>query len=347
MPARSRSLPPLCLLALLGCGGGAPEQTRQQVDFRHAGAEVGPAAVRWQGDGLSQAELQRRLEEMSPALRARYTTPEARREWALSLARFELLAREALARGYANDPEAVEAAKRVMVQRLVRERLEEAPAEVSEAELAAHYEKVRGDYVQPEAVRLSHVFLAVPRGAAPAQVARVRERAQALAAEARALPTGDAAAFGRLAREHSEEPRTQPLDGDLRFQTLEALAQGYGAPVAAAARALAQGEVAGPVQTEGGFHVLKLTGRRAALSLGLADVREALVGRLAADKRQAAYATFLAQLEQRYGLQVDARALEALHVDLQALMRAAQAPLPGSVPAPAQGPGSVPTGSSR
>ena len=122
---------------------------------------------------------------------------------------------------------------------------------------------------------------------------------------------------------------------------MEALAQGYGAQVASAARALAQGEVAGPVQTEAGFHVLKLTGRRAALSLGLPDVREALVGRLAADKRQAAYAAFLAQLEQRYGLQVDAPALEALRVDLQAPMRAAQAPLPGSVPAP------VPAGSSR
>ena len=61
--------------------------------------------ARWSGDSVTAEELARRFEEQSPALRERYLAPQARREYVESMARFELLVRDALARGLQDDPE--------------------------------------------------------------------------------------------------------------------------------------------------------------------------------------------------------------------------------------------------
>jgi peptidyl-prolyl cis-trans isomerase C len=334
MSASARLLA-LALLAPAACDRGpAPAGGRVALDLRHTRQPGGQAVARWDGDAVTAGELARRFEEMSPAQRERYADLRARREYVESMARFDLLVRDAVARGLHEDPEVVEALKRALVGRLMRARLEEAPAAVTDAELAEAYAARRDDFVRPEAVRLSHLFLAAPRSD-PARVAAARARAEGLLARARALPPGDFAGFGQLAREHSEEPRTAPLDGDLRFQSEDALATTYGPEVAAAARALStEGALSGVVRTDAGLHVLKLRARRPALSLSLDDVREELRARLEGEKRSRAWAAYLARLEQQLSLSVDPDALARVPLDVGAPMREPSGPLPGTVPAP-------------
>jgi peptidyl-prolyl cis-trans isomerase C len=325
----------LALLALVGCERG-PAPGHAQVDLRHTREAGGTPVASWQGDGVTAEELHRRLEEMSPALRERYQTLEQKREYVEGLARFELLVREAVARGLHNDPEVVASTKRALVSRLMRQQLDEAQPPVSDAEVAASYERQKEDYVRPEQVRLSHIFLAAPRADA-ARVAAARTRAEKLLAEAKALPPKDFAAFGRLARAHSEEPRTQPLDGDLRFRSLEALGQDFGPEVAEAARALAAsgpGALSGVVQTDAGLHVLRLTGYQPALDLKLGDVREQIAGRLSQEKRTRAWAELLTRLERGAGLALDTAALSRVHVDASTPMLPASGPAPGTIPSP-------------
>jgi peptidyl-prolyl cis-trans isomerase C len=334
----------LALLTLVGCERG-PAPGHAVVDFRHERQPGGTAVASWQADQVTAEELTRRLEEMSPALRARYQTLEQKREYVEGLARFELLVREALARGLQNDPEVVASTKRALVTRLMRAQLDEAQPPISDAEVAAYYERQKEDYVRPEQVRLSHVFLAAPRADA-ARVTEARARADKLLADAKALPARDFAAFGRLARAHSEEPRTQPLDGDLRYRSLEVLAQDFGPEVAEAARALVAsgpGALSGVVQTDAGLHVLQLTGHQAALNLKLEDVRPQLSGRLSNEKRTQAWAELLSGLEHRAGFTVDAAALSRVHVDMSAPMLPPSGPPPGTMPAPSPFP-SAPVG---
>ncbi|MBZ4420265.1 peptidylprolyl isomerase [Myxococcus sp. RHSTA-1-4] len=325
----------LALLAPAACGRGpAPTEGRVELDLRHTRQAGGQAVARWSGDAVTAEELTRRFEEMSPALRERYLAPQARREYVESMARFDLLVRDAVARGLHEDPEVLEATKRALVNRLMRAQLEEAPATVTDAEVAEAYAARRDDFVRPEAVRVSHVFLAAPRSDA-ARVAAARQRAEGLLARAKALPAGDFAAFGQLAREHSEEPRTAPLDGDLRFLSEDALATTYGPEVAAAVRALTpEGALSGVVQTEAGLHLLKLRARRPALNLSLDDVREELRVRLEGEKRSRAWAGYLARLEKQLSLSVDPDALARVPLDVGAPMRKPSGPLPGTVPAP-------------
>jgi parvulin-like peptidyl-prolyl isomerase len=325
----------LAVLALVGCERG-PSPGQARVDLRHTRAAGGTPVASWAGDRVTAEELRQRLEEMSPAQRELYQTLERKQEYVEGLARYELLVQEALARGLQEDPEVVAATKRALVSRLMRAQLDEALPPVSEAQLARAYARHREDYVRPEQVRLSHLFLAAPRTDA-ARVARARETAGTLLAQARALPPKDFAAFGRLARAHSEEPRTQPLDGDLRYRSFEALAQDFGPEVAEAARALVPegpGALSGVVRTDAGLHVLRLTGHQPALNQTLEDVRVALSGRLAQEQRARAWTELVTGLERRAALTVDAAALARVHVDLDAPVRPTSGPLPATLPAP-------------
>ncbi|WP_434386132.1 peptidylprolyl isomerase [Melittangium boletus] len=342
MPSALR-LVPLAVLALVGCERGAlPGQA--VVDFRHTRAPGGTPVASWAGDRVTAEELRRLLEEMSPALRERYQTLEQKREYVEGLVRYELLVREALARGLQDDPDVVAGTKRALVSRLMRDELEGAAQRVSEEDVAAAYARQREDYVRPEQVRLSHLFLAAPRADA-ARVAAARQEAEALRAQAQALPARDFAAFGRLARAHSQEPRTQPLDGDLRFRSLEVLAQDLGPEVADAARALVAegvGALSGVVQTDAGLHVLRLTGHQPALDQSLADVRAQIAGRLAQERRSRAWEELLAGLARRADVTLDTAALARVHVDALTPPRAPTLPAPGSLPAPPSPPSETP-----
>src|SRR3989442_13761812 len=85
-----------------------------ELNFRHekvAGTRVATIG----DDGITAEELKQRFAEMSPYARARYQTMEAKRDYVDSVARFEMLSKEAQKQGLYNDPEVLETAKRVMV----------------------------------------------------------------------------------------------------------------------------------------------------------------------------------------------------------------------------------------
>jgi peptidyl-prolyl cis-trans isomerase C len=340
MPAPLR---PLLLLSLmLAACERAPAPGRAMVDVRNTRQEGGTPVASWQGDSLTAEALEQRFLEMSPALRERYQTPEAKREYVESLARFEMLAREAVARGLQDDPEVLASFKRALANRLMRQQLEQAPATVTEAEVAEAYARQKADFSRPAQVRLSHLFLAAPRGDAE-KVAAARAKAEELMKQLRALPLTDFDTFRKLAREQSEEPRTQPLDGDMRFLSDEALARAYGPEVLEATRGLTEsGALVGPVQTEQGFHLLKLQGRMPAVDLSLDEVREQLAERLRSAKQTRAWADFLDDVARRQQFSVDTAALGRVSVDVAAPMRAPSGPMPGTVPAPLASGGAVP-----
>lgn len=340
MPAPFRSL--LLLSLMLAACERAPAPGRAVVDVRNTRQEGGTPVASWQGDSLTAEALEQRFLEMSPALRERYQTPESKREYVESLARFEMLAREAVAKGLQDDPEVLASFKRALVNRLMRQQLEQAPATVTEAEVAEAYARQKADFSRPAQVRLSHIFLAAPRGDAQ-KVAAARAKAEELLKQLRALPLTDFDTFRKLAREQSEEPRTQPLDGDMRFLSDEALARAYGPEVLEATRGLTEsGALVGPVQTEQGFHLLKLQGRMPAVDLSLEEVREQLAERLRSAKQTRAWADFLDEVAKRQQFSVNEAALGRVSVDVAAPMRAPSGPMPGTVPAPVVSGGAVP-----
>jgi len=319
----------LALLASLLFLAACDKPGTAKVDFRRPpvpGATGGTWVARFGGETITDRELNQRFAEMNPYARARFQTVEQRRDYVEGLVRFELLAQEAVRRGLANDPEVVETARRVMVQQLLKQELEGKSDLVTDAMVADYYQAHQSDYVKPAMTRLSHIFFAKDH----------RAQAEAVLAQVKALPPLDYAAFAKLAREHSEDPRTKELEGDLRFLSDDELAKNWGEPLVKAAAALQKvGDVAPElVETDRGLHVVKLQGRQIALNLSLAEARPSIQQLLLNETKQDRYRALLERLKKQSSFELNESALAAIVVDPKAPAAPATAPQPGFVAAP-------------
>ncbi len=298
------------------------------------GESHGPAVAEIDGARITADELQQQFLEMPPSSRARYQSPQDRKQYVESRMRFEVLAEEARRRGLQNDPDVVLTAKRAMVQKLLQEEEHASTKPASDAELAAAYEKHKSEFVKPETVRLWIVFLAVPKTDVAARKAK-RAQAEELAKKAKALPLADFGGFGRLARESSDDLSTRVLDGDTRFVSLQEVAQRFAPEVAAEAAATKQIGVLSPVvETERGFYLFLLRGRQAPLNLTLDQAKPQLEARIASERRQENVERFISALEEKFHYKVDDAALAAMKVDLAAPAREPKGPPPGLFPTP-------------
>jgi peptidyl-prolyl cis-trans isomerase C len=321
--ASEQAMRRMLLACLCACACSKPGNTA--VDFGHKKVEGKPVAS-WSGDAITDAEVKQRLLEMSPYARARYQTLEQRKEYVDGLARFELLAQEALKRGLANDPEVVSTAKKVMVQQLLKQEMDPKGFQVSDAQVQEYYEKHKTDYVKPAMTRLAHVFFTKEH----------KDKAEATLKDALALQQLDYAGFAKLAKERSEEPRTQPIEGDMRFLSDEELAAQYGKELVEAQGELKQvGEVLPKlVETPSGFHVVRLQGRQVALNLTAEQVKTQITNVLNNESRQERYRALLEKLKDGAGYKVDEATLGAVEVDLKAAAAEMKGPTPGFIPPP-------------
>lgn len=316
------------LLAVVGCNNNGKQSG---MNFRHNKDGKGTPVATFGQDSITAEELKERFAEMSPFARARFQTVEERKQYVEGMARFELLAAEAASRGLQNDPEVIETAKKVMVQKLIHQEFDEKPTPISETEVAAYYDKHKSDYVKPQMVRLSQIFLAAPEGSADR--ASKKAKAEALVKQARALQPLDYNGFGKLVTENSEDPKTKPLRGDMRYLSNEELSSQYGAEIATAADTLTQvGQVSDVIATPKGFHILKLQGRQAALNLGVEQVKTQIQSRLLYERRQENFNKYIDSLKQKAGYKVYDETLAKMEIDTRSPAKETKGPPPGYIP---------------
>jgi len=130
------------------------------------------------------------------------------------------------------------------------------PVEINDAEAKAFYEENKDkDFLnRPEQVKASHIFLKVDASATPEQKAAVKAKIDGLLKQAKA--GGD---FAALAKENSDDAGSKIRGGDLGFFDRNTI------PVKEftdAAFATKVGEVSGVVETQYGYHIIKVTDRK-------------------------------------------------------------------------------------
>lgn len=140
--------------------------------------------------------------------------------------------------------------------------------EVSEAEIKAWYDGHKERYQQPEERRASHILIAAEKLGKD----KARQKAEEVLREVQAKP----AAFAELARKHSDDPGSASQGGDLGFFGRGMMVK----PFEDATFALRDGEVSGIVESDFGFHIIKLTGQHVAREKPLAEVRGEIEGEL-------------------------------------------------------------------
>ncbi len=146
---------------------------------------------------------------------------------------------------------------------------------ISDAEIRAEYEAKKASFAVPEQVNVSHILVSVDPKGGPEADAKARTKAEALAARAKAGED-----FAKLATENTDDPSGKENGGQL-----PPFGRGQMVPeFEKAAFDMKPGEIRGPVKTNYGYHVIKLTARTPAGTKTLEDVRPSLSGDLAERK---------------------------------------------------------------
>lgn len=156
-----------------------------------------------------------------------------------------------------------------------------AQTSVTDAEITAWYDSHKDRYQQAEERQASHILIAVEASASAGEKAKAKEKAEALLKEVQA-PGAD---FAALAKKHSQDPGSASKGGDLGFF-------GRGMMVKAfedTAFTLKEGETSGLVQSDFGYHIIRVTGIHAAKVKPLDEVRADIEAEL---KRQTASRKF-------------------------------------------------------
>ncbi len=124
---------------------------------------------------------------------------------------------------------------------------------VDDAQVKAYYEAHKAEFSTPSTERrASHILIKVDPKASASEVEAARKKAEEIYAKAKA-----GADFAALAKEFSQDGSASQ-GGDLGWFSRERMVKPFSDAVFDQAKAV--GEIVGPVQSQFGFHVIKLTG---------------------------------------------------------------------------------------
>ena len=153
---------------------------------------------------------------------------------------------------------------------------------LNEQELKSYYEQNVASLSGKEERRASHVLITAPKTATEADRTKARERAEALLADLRKAPDS----FAEVARKNSQDPGSAPNGGDLDFFGRGAMVK----PFEDAAFALKKGEISAVVESDFGFHIIRLTDIKAPKQKTFEDLRASMESDLKTQQAQRKFA---------------------------------------------------------
>ena len=186
-----------------------------------------------------------------------------------------------------------ETERQIVVSRLLQGEIA-AQIAITPEQVTTFYEENADQFRQDAQVQASHILIAVPSGAEESARDYARDDARDLA-EAVLAEIDTGGDFAALAREHSDDPGSGAMGGDLGFF-------GEGAMVPEfeqAAFALQPGETSGLVETQFGYHIIRVVDRQAPRTVPLDDVRAQVEEFLAGRTEQEATQKFIDTLRAR------------------------------------------------
>lgn len=154
--------------------------------------------------------------------------------------------------------------------------------DVSEQEVASHYQGHAGEFGQPEQRSASHILIAADKSADAATRAKAKTKATELLQILQKTP----ARFAELARTESQDPGSAAQDGSLGSFGRGMMVK----PFEDAVFSMKPNEIRGPVESDFGYHIIRLDAIQPAQTAPLAEVRGAIVDALRKQKAQKMFA---------------------------------------------------------
>lgn len=258
---------------------------------------------------ITLGEYAATIERMDQFERLRYQSADRRKQLLDEMIKVELLAQEARKRGLDKRPETQERIRQILRDELLRQARTElpAPAEIPESEVRAWYDKHRSDFRDPERRRVAHIVVAD------------KAKAQKLLEEAKQASPMQ---WGKLVQEHSldKPPKpsaTQPLElaGDLGIVGPPGAEKGDNPRVPEALRKAVfaikdvGGVHDGVVESDGKFHIVRMTGRTEERDRSFAEAERTIRVAILQDRVEKLEQRLQKEIRERFPVTIDEKAL--------------------------------------
>ena len=154
--------------------------------------------------------------------------------------------------------------------------------QVSQAELKSYYEQNAQRMAGKQERRASHILISASKDAPAAQREAAKAKASDLLAQARKTPER----FAELARKNSQDTGSAKEGGDLDYFTRGAMVK----PFEDAVFALDKGQISDLVETDFGFHIIRVTDVRSPKTRSFEEMKDELTAEIKKQQLQKKYA---------------------------------------------------------
>jgi peptidyl-prolyl cis-trans isomerase C len=155
---------------------------------------------------------------------------------------------------------------------------------IPESELKSYYDSHKDEFKTPEMVRASHILVKVSATASAEEKKKAKEKAEDILKK---IKSGQD--FAKLASEFSDDPGSKTKGGDLGFFQKGRMVKAF----EDAAFSLKPGQVSGIVDTQFGYHIIKVTDRKSAGIESFDTAKEKIKQRLLQEKIKAKVSEYI------------------------------------------------------
>ncbi len=274
----------LLILALFACQKKEAGQTAQSGPFL---AKVGNMTI-------TQADYDREFAALPDYAQQMFKGDEGKQNFLDEIIKKEILYQEALKKGLDKTPaftQKVEDFKKLtLISELIGQEVM-SKSKVSDQEVKDFYDKHKQDFTTTSQIRASHILVKTED-----EANKVIER----------LKKGEK--FETLAKELSLDKESAKRGGDVGF-----FGRGQMVPeFERAAAGLKVGQISGPVKTQFGYHIIKVTARKTGPVVEFDRVKEVIAQKLSGERQKEAFDKYIEQIRKDYNVTINKDALQAM-----------------------------------
>lgn len=252
-------------------------------------AQKGEVVAQVGKENITVEEFNKKYNEV----KSQTMNPPTRDQFLEDLVRYEVGVQEAYKRGFEKDPIVIERFRQEMYKALLEKdigpRIQK--IQVSDKEMQAWYK------TNPE-LRTSHILIEYKPGATAAQIAEAKKRATEILDEVKKSKRP----FEELVKLYSDDALSKQAGGDVGWQSRVTLVPAY----YDAAIGMKIGEVKGLIETQFGYHIVKVTGRRSFENANKRQIRAAVFD----EKRRLIFNDYFDKLKKTYSIKENKSAIK-------------------------------------
>jgi Parvulin-like peptidyl-prolyl isomerase len=274
----------------------------------------GKTIAEFGGVKLSEKYIKTYVDNLNDYLKARYNTPERKEELMTKIVEGELVAMKAIKDGVLDDPILLSQVKNTIARYYSGTKMKvqiEESLKISEDEMKKYYEEKKDSFNTPAKVKASHILIKVTDS-------RDKEAARKLAekvAEEAEKSAKDMGSFAKLVEKYSEDEGSKKRGGDLGYFQRTEEGGNMVKEFSDGAFALQNvGDISKPVESEFGFHVIKLTGKKDKIEKTFEDVKANIENTLKTEKRKTSYEDLIEKYKKELGYKFDKDAALAIEI---------------------------------